>query len=202
VATLDDACDGMMRVSVVATGIDAVEGAQEPPAPRRTVADVVAEEARNNTTPSFESQRQPLVVEQPAPTPAAEPAPEPASRPDDTTSFSHSEPETGALNEAAPAPSPQFSPAPRRVETTDAVKQRLQDAVNRMPEDTPKPAAAAEGGRFAINSLIHRMTGGREEPYPERKEPSVNSGVDPDPVVEPEERDKAEIPAFLRRQAN
>jgi len=75
-----------------------------------------------------------------------------------------------------------------------------------LPSQVQKPAstaaAAAEGGRFAINSLIHRMTGGREEPYPERREPSVESSVDPDPVVEPEERDKAEIPAFLRRQAN
>ena len=200
-STLDDACDGMMRVSVVATGIDAVEGAQEPATPRRTVADVVAEEARSNTTPSFESQRQPLVVEQPEPKTAPAPMPSDALDP----KFAAPEPSASEMQEA-PAPVPQFSPAPRRVETTDAVKQRLQDAVARMPEDTTKPAstaaAAAEGGRFAINSLIHRMTGGREEPYPERREPSVESSVDPDPVVEPEERDKAEIPAFLRRQAN
>jgi len=196
-STLDDACDGMMRVSVVATGIDAIEGAQEPATPRRTVADVVAEEARNNTTPSFESQRQPLVVEKPE-TPTAPEAPTTPK-----TDFTHSEPNAGELHEASPAP--QFSPAPRRVETTDAVKQRLQEAVAKMPDDAPKPsgaAVAAEGGRFAINSLIHRMTGGREEPYPERKEPSVGSSVDPDPVVDQGERDKADIPAFLRRQAN
>ncbi len=208
-STLDDSCEGMMRVSVVATGIDAVEGAQEPATPRRTVADVVAEEARNNASPSFESQRQPLLVDQPVPAAEPEPAPAPAPRAEPEQSFSHSEPDTGALHQAAAgtaaaaagAAAPQFSPAPRRVESTDAVKQRLQDAVNRMPEDTPKPAAP-EGGRFAINSLIHRMTGGREEAYPERKEPSMDNSVDPDPVVEPEERDKADIPAFLRRQAN
>jgi len=199
-STLDDACDGMMRVSVVATGIDAVEGAQEPATPRRTVADVVAEEARSNTTPSFESQRQPLVVEQPTPAPVAETPVAPEAPKAD---FSHTEPAAGELHEATPAPT--FSPAPRRVETTDAVKQRLQDAVAKMPDDAPRPsgaAVAAEGGRFAINSLIHRMTGGREEPYPERQEPSVGSAVDPDPVEDQGERDKADIPAFLRRQAN
>ncbi len=200
-STLDDACEGLMRVSVVATGIDAVEGAQEPATPRRTVADVVAAEHAARTTPTFErAPREPLVVEQPE----VEAAPAPT--PEAPQTFSHSEPEAGALQEtAAQAPeAPQFSPAPRRVETSDAVKQRLQEAVSKMPDPSAGASAPAEdrSGRFAINSLIHRMTGGREEPYPERKEPSVSSAVDPDPVVDQGERDKADIPAFLRRQAN
>ncbi len=191
-STLDDSCEGLMRVSVVATGIDASDVEQEPITRQRTVADVVAEEARN--APSFESKREPLVVD--ATPAAAEAAPEPQP------AFQSPEPEVSALEESAPAP--QFSPAPRRVEATDAVKQRLQEAVAKMPDPSPENAAPTDdkSGRFAINSLIHRMTGGREEPYPERREPSLDRGVDPDPVVEPEERDKADIPAFLRRQAN
>ncbi len=200
-STLDDTCDGMMRVSVVATGIDASDVQQEPVSPRRTVADIVADEAR--TTPKFESQRAPLVVDQ-QPQQTQEAAPQAAPSEPPQSLFQQSEPEASELQESQQAV-PQFSPAPRRVETTDAVKQRLQDAVAKMPDATPSsPAAQAEdrSGRFAINSLIHRMTGGREEPYPERKEPSVNQAVDAEPVVDQEERDKADIPAFLRRQAN
>ena len=186
-STLDDTCDGLMRVSVVATGIDASEVEQAPITRQRTVADVVAEEARN--APSFESRREPLVVDPPKEEAAPEPKP----------AFDTSEPEVGHVQET-----PQFSPAPRRVEASEAVKQRLQEAVAKMPDptsETPNPVED-KSGRFAINSLIHRMTGGREEPFPERREPSLEHSVDPDPVVEPEERDKADIPAFLRRQAN
>jgi len=191
-STLDDSCEGMMRVSVVATGIDAADVAQEPPTPRRTVADVVAaEQAAKRAEPETQSMA--------APAPKADAAPEPAP------SFTHTPPPAQEMQE--PEVESQFAPAPRRVESTDAVKQRLQEAVSKMPESAPVATAAAAagaegGGRFAINSLIHRMTGGREEPYPERREPSVSSAVEPDPVVEPEERDKADIPAFLRRQAN
>ncbi|SDX96429.1 cell division protein FtsZ [Citreimonas salinaria] len=66
-STLDDSMQGMMRVSVVATGIDASEDVGETPVPRRRMA-------------------QPLpgatVEEQPAPAAAAEPAPayKPAAR--------------------------------------------------------------------------------------------------------------------------
>ena len=191
-STLDDACEGMMRVSVVATGIDASDVEQAPATPKRTVADVVAEEARNR--PTFESQRQPLVVD---PAPAAQPA-EPQTAP------ATQQPQEPQADQLAEQPAPQFSPAPRRVEATDAVKQRLQDAVAKMPEGISQSPAQADdkSGRFAINSLIHRMTGGRDEPYPERKEPSMDNAVDPDPIVDAEERDKADIPAFLRRQAN
>ncbi len=197
-STLDDACEGMMRVSVVATGIDASDVEQAPATPKRTVADVVAEEARNK--PTFESQRQPLIVD---PTPAPEPQPQPQAEVQSAPPAAQA-PHEPQAEHLAEQPTPQFSPAPRRVETTDAVKQRLQEAVEKMPDGSSQssPQAEDKSGRFAINSLIHRMTGGREEPYPERKEPSMDNNVDPDPVVDAEERDKADIPAFLRRQAN
>jgi len=206
-STLDDTCEGVMRVSVVATGIDAQDGIQETPVPRRSVADVaVATAASIEATAPVEPEVNQMEA---APEPAPAPVPEaaeyvaPAPAPQENSLFSEPEVEQPA---AAQEPVPTFAPAPRRVETTDAVKQRLRDAVNKQPDPEADGAPAVhgddKGGRFAINSLIHRMTGGREEPYPERREPSVDRGVEPDPVVDAEERDKVDIPAFLRRQAN
>jgi len=146
-STLDDSCEGMMRVSVVATGIDASDVAQEPPTPRRTVADVVAaEQAAKRSEPETHG----MV----APAPKAEATPEPAP------SFTHTPPPVQEMQE--PEVETQFAPAPRRVETTDAVKQRLQEAVSKMPESAPVATAAAAagaegGGRFAINSLMSQI---------------------------------------------
>jgi len=71
------------------------------------------------------------------------------------------------------------------------------------PVSQPHSADAApeRSSRFAINSLIHRMTGSRDEPtQEERQEPTMRS---PEALLEDQdERDKVEIPAFLRRQAN
>ena len=57
--------------------------------------------------------------------------------------------------------------------------------------------------RLTINSLIHKMTGqvGREQPSRRGVESEPHAGrVEPD--YEDTERERADIPAFLRRQAN
>ncbi|MFO6463914.1 cell division protein FtsZ [Jannaschia sp. KMU-145] len=75
-STLDTAMEGTMRVSVVATGIDVAEGANEAPMPRRRLSEATApvqaqQAAAAAVTP--EPAPQPLTLEQPAPMP--EPAP-------------------------------------------------------------------------------------------------------------------------------
>ena len=195
-STLDDTCEGMMRVSVVATGIDAREVSQEPPAPRRSVANAaVAVEQVAETAPAQQTSSN--ILDDTAEHVSSE------LEADKTSLFASQEIEEDVPQIEEPSV-PTFAPAPRRVEATDAVKERLQAAVNNVPSAEASQSRGGEerSGRFAINSLIHKMTGGREEPYPERREPSLDSGVDPDPVVDQEERDKVDIPAFLRRQAN
>jgi hypothetical protein len=65
------------------------------------------------------------------------------------------------------------------------------------------PSRAPErAGRLTINSLIHRMTGqvGREEtPLRPRAGEAAPAAA---PTNEDSERERADIPAFLRRQAN
>ena len=62
-------------------------------------------------------------------------------------------------------------------------------------------------GRLTINSLIHKMTGqvGREQPAPRRTaepDPSPRAAHVGEPAYEDNERERVDIPAFLRRQAN
>ena len=59
-------------------------------------------------------------------------------------------------------------------------------------------------GRLTINSLIHKMTGqvGREQPAQRRGAESEPRAGQIEPDYEDTERERVDIPAFLRRQAN
>ncbi|MFO7855928.1 MAG: cell division protein FtsZ, partial [Paracoccaceae bacterium] len=77
--------------------------------------------------------------------------------------------------------------------------------VRPAPQTAPQAGAqpdhdpGGERGRFGINSLIGRMTGGQGgAQHPRAAEPSLRRGGE-DPAEADRQR---EIPAFLRRQAN
>lgn len=146
-STLDPSMEGMMRVSVVATGIDAAP-AQEIPVPRRSMAEPLkaaapapapVEPARPALTVTS---TQPVTMAQPAPQPVApQPAPQqvaqqpmpapqqPAAQPVyDRTLF-----ETPVA--AAPAPAPQPMPAPQPQQFSDELP---------PPAYQPRPAATRE----------------------------------------------------------
>jgi cell division protein FtsZ len=78
---------------------------------------------------------------------------------------------------------------------------RLRAAVNKVPAaSAPVPGGAPlQGDRrgFGINSLIGRMTGHEGRPLQASRQ---GEPVAPDEA--PEEDERIEIPAFLRRQAN
>ena len=220
-STLDPAMDGLMRVSVVATGIDANEGAAEMPVPRRSMARPLEQ------APRVEEQAEPVPAAAPAPAPqtaqraaAPEPQPEPEEEPTLFAGFEPSRaggeqpqmvdedtmPQTAYRSDApafqSDAPRPAGSPSPEAL-------QRLQAAVRRTPTADPRaaraPEPAQEKPRFGINSLINRMTGQPGEPAPRpqagfRQQPQLRQPVE-DEAVSPEQ-EKIEIPAFLRRQAN
>jgi cell division protein FtsZ len=65
----------------------------------------------------------------------------------------------------------------------------------------PAPQAERPSSRLTINSLIHKMTGqvGREQPPRRENEPRAAQA---EPDYEDTERERVDIPAFLRRQAN
>jgi cell division protein FtsZ len=219
-STLDPEMAGMMRVSVVATGIDAVAKSGAMPLPRRALAEPVAAPA----------------AAAPAPRPAPQPAPEPVAQ---VPSFADAQaaeaerdalfaepvagpaevPQPAALQRTAPFGQPKFEHAPdgarRPGDPSPEALRRLQAAVQNVPKAPPmmRPAAPApreaeRTSRLTINSLIHKMTGqvGREQAAP-RPRPA-ETGFETRPAqpsaqdYEDSERERVDIPAFLRRQAN
>ena len=240
-STLDTDMGGRMRVSVVATGIDASASRLEPPMPRRSMnaPGRVDEQPQRVSAPqpspvsrTVAPQAQP-VARQPAPQPA--PAPRPAPEPfAEERSFEprsyHQEPEI-----ADDLPPPASRPTPAPVQRAEPVAEAAPSS--RPAPGTPTPEAlarlramanraaesqrgAAQGGaaapqgekpRFGINSLINRMTGqpAGEGPAPAPAPAAAAGGAAPAQRPQPRyeaqpeaEQERADIPAFLRRQAN
>lgn len=221
-STLDASMEGMMRVSVVATGIDAGVAAAEVPAPRRRLAEPLQPAAQPAAVVEA-----PVVAEAPVAAPvrpepslfdgyapqAAEPAQEEASDDLPPPAYRPQQPayRTAPVGQsfdgdpaAFVAPRPRAPGAP-----SDEAMARLQAAVNKAPQPAaPAPAArpVAEKPRMGLGSLINRMTGHGYEPVaergaqPARQQPPVTSYEE---EAEPDaEQERIEIPAFLRRQAN
>ncbi|MBK5932896.1 cell division protein FtsZ [Rhodovulum imhoffii] len=212
-STLDPEMDGKMRVSVVATGIDASTDMQETPVPRRRLAEPLrpAETVAESVTEDPE-----LVGEEPAFRPEPE---EPSFFPE-----LESEPAAAFVEPAVQAQDDDLPPPAYRPEPQEAVRApgtpspealaRLQKAVSKVPNpgtyNTPQavpdlPEKAADRPRFGIGSLINRMAGHGHETHDRnsqamRRQPPVYGFDDEE---EPEAEDeRIEIPAFLRRQAN
>ena len=222
-STLDPSMEGKMRVSVVATGIDAIARTMESPAPRRSMAAPLAPAAE--ATPAQEA---PVMVEAAAPVaaertlfedldvpaqpatyaPAAVDAPAQQTATNDLPPPAYTPRPEPTLSEAdsfvaprAPAPG---TPSPEALA-------RLQAAVGRVPNGNTQPQSARPAAaptevdkpRFGINSLINRMTGAQADAGAQqggRAQPQVTAlHQEPD---QDEDQDKIEIPAFLRRQAN
>ncbi|MDE0589211.1 cell division protein FtsZ [Halocynthiibacter sp. C4] len=230
-STLDTEMEGTMRVSVVATGIDTVEGEAQKPAPRRGLAKPLepgealqqdadqggeeepnlfnspAEEAEPAPAPSFFTPQ-----EEVAQAPETDELPAPAYQPEVAQPAAPVEAERETAEFVAPKPLPAGTPSPEAVA-------RLQAAVAKAPSSgLARPAAQApqqpaqeqeKAPRFGINSLINRMTGHSHEEAPRaatpvRQQPPVQSqeaAPDYESEVDPEQ-ERIDIPAFLRRQAN
>ncbi|WP_281825758.1 cell division protein FtsZ [Jannaschia rubra] len=218
-STLDPAMEGVMRVSVVATGIDA-RATTEAPMPRRRLSETGA--------PAVEAK--PAAA---APQAAPEPAPAAARVEPSTPSFFDAvdqeqaeEAEAadqffGSPTAADDLPPPAYTPAPPQpvVHAAEApaaftaprpsgapspeAMERLRAAVlnGERREAPPRPSAAPQGdagARFGIGSLINRMTGTAGDTPVQRP---AAAPVAPAAQQQPED-ERIEIPAFLRRQAN
>jgi cell division protein FtsZ len=188
-STLDDNMSGRMRVSVVATGIDASENAGDVPVPRRSMS---------HPLPTQTVAPAPAPAARPEPTPVAAQAPEP-----EPTLFDQREPaepvlsrefdeviEEPASDDGLPLPAyrPQmaeFRPAPDTIEAdpqdfvaprspapgtpSPATLDRLKAAAARQRAEAEQAAQhqaapAEEKPRFSVNTLIGRMTGHAEQP--------------------------------------
>ncbi|WP_299817105.1 cell division protein FtsZ [uncultured Jannaschia sp.] len=212
-STLDPAMEGVMRVSVVATGIDAIASRDADPLPRRRLSEPTARHEAK-AEPAHEPE---------APAVAASAEPEP-SKPSFFDAVDQQEAEESEVAEAFVSdraddlPPPAYRPAPVApvAEAAEAAvpfrpsrpaatpspetMERLRAAVlngERRPNPEPRqPAPAENHARFGFGSLIHRMTGTGADMPAQR-----SAAVAPAPKADPED-ERIEIPAFLRRQAN
>ena len=225
-STLDTAMEGVMRVSVVATGIDAVDVNTEMPVPRRSMAEplqqtVALEEAtKEQATPAFAAsevtepsffdtaQSAEQVQSESVSDTATDEIPTPAYRPEmsdlQAELQSIEAEETEAEQYVAPQSPSAGAPSPEAMA-------RLQAAVNNVPKHNTQerpaqePTSVVEKSRFGINSLINRMTGHGDEAQEQkqqshRQQPTVQRH---EGEAEADgEQERIEIPAFLRRQAN
>ena len=219
-STLDPEMAGQMRVSVVATGIDAAapvrRDADAAPRRRRAAGGARASAAaspRRRRSPSRRravARRRASPTASPPRTSARRSSPSPRRR-------AAPVPQPGGPQRTAPYGQPKFERRPRRRapagEPSPEALRRLQAAVQNVPKAqpmvrpaAPEPRERERHSRLTINSLIHRMTGqvGREQaaapPAPPKREP--RPAPQPRAELRRTERERVDIPAFLRRQAN
>ncbi|HLI12687.1 MAG TPA: cell division protein FtsZ [Alphaproteobacteria bacterium] len=217
-STFDEALNGRVRVSVVATGIDAAIAQQpkparpvlvsERPAPRVAAAATAGEAIRVLRAAAAESH--PAPVPQPVEAtaaPAIPPTPQPAplsAAPVGTVSAARTAATGPAISESLPLDQPFL--APRPLDRAAPADIAAPAPVAAEPAATPaaEPRKAKRG-----YSLFKRVTGSvrsHAEPQPEPAsliQPRLG-GLDPSdrlPMSKGED-DLLEIPAFLRRQAN
>lgn len=218
-STLDESMESDMRVSVVATGIDAFGSTETvQPVRRPTAAPLRLDE-----------------VNEPAPQ-AAAPAPEPEAEkmeePDAFADTFFAKVDAVAEDDGLPPPAYQpeaedaapmrleveddeefVAPQPRKIgETSPETLSRLQRAATRsssaekaeaalrlQPDQEVEPTRKGLG----LNNLINRMAGAdAEEKAAERKQPPLFADDDQPAEPKASEDSDIEIPAFLRRQAN
>ena len=206
-STMDPSMEGTMRVSVVATGIEATAPSTSSDGtlplesytpPQQPEAQVPREEEPQSPIAASDGD---MNAADPAYSDPAADVPPPAYQPED-----HDFEEIEAMIEDDDYPQTKHNEvaAPPRL-SEDAKQQtleRLRAAVEasreRRSQQDPAPEAAQGGGRFAIGSLISRMKGSAEED--QRMEPSMFENPNPPPASD--SQTDIEMPAFLRRQAN
>lgn len=207
-ATKDPSMEGKIRVSVVATGIDAEESAatHTTNVSRRTEA--VAEAPKEADL--FEKAEVDILPEvAAAPAEHVMEAPEPISFEDEALS---------TQQEADVAATSAEDPREMVLARMQQAAATAQPAAPVYKEEAPS-AAPERQSRFGIDSMIRRMSGGsdtrtpiasrEEKPRPvqiHERSPGEQEVAKPASVQEPRlndvERERVDIPAFLRRQAN
>jgi cell division protein FtsZ len=219
-STLDPEMAGQMRVSVVATGIDATARSEAMPLPKRTLVEPAAAAARPAAAASA-----PMPMPAPAAPVYAEPPRGPSFADHHVAEAERAElfaeaqaemPQPAPLERTAPYGAPKLGDDPRRPgEPSPEALRRLQAAVQNVPKAqpmvrpvAPQPREPERSSRLTINSLIHKMTGqvGREQSALRPRSPEPDLEPRPAQIAgagyEESERERVDIPAFLRRQAN
>nr|WP_111297892.1 cell division protein FtsZ [Paracoccus saliphilus] len=230
-STLDPDMDGTIRVSVVATGIDAAAAVAEVPSPRRSMAAPLTQNPQVSAPAAQDEAPMPprrtaAQVEAQHSVPPHAPAarheddmPQPAYQPKDSarqTAVRIDDDASAFVAPRAPGATRPGQPAPE-------VMDRLRRAVdNHGQGNRPAPQPQADTSRVqsrmsGLGRMLERMAGHGDQPPAAKPGASsiaerVNERVavrarqqdsDFDDLASPDSaQDNVEIPAFLRRQAN
>lgn len=198
-STLDTELEGKMRVSVVATGIDAGEISQSfnesQMQETELVSDQIVEQADQNL-----SLEEPLVAKTQEIFDQIDNEISSDISTDQPLVADNDYKEENGLQAASVAASFQEPSGIPTAETLERLRAAVlkENTESPMPQNTEQPSEI-ERPKFGISSLISRMSRseGSDISSEPRKEPNFNSTDDDN-----SEQDKIEVPAFLRRQAN
>jgi len=191
-STLDTAMNGKMRVSVVATGIDAVVSNAETPLPRRSMAQPLTQQPAIEETAAA-----PAPVQTPAPMMAAAPAAVAAQRPVAQAPVQQDPVEQNLFAEPAPAPAP-APVAPRQELAADDLPP---PAYQPQPEVAPQAAPDMAAGRAApgtptpealarLQAAVSRAPAGQE---------TAPVAASPAPAMQDEEKSRFGINSLINR---
>ncbi|MGP9805600.1 cell division protein FtsZ [Paracoccus sp. NSM] len=225
-STLDPDMDGSIRVSVVATGIDAGAAVAEVPSPRRSMAAPLTQNPSltqkdaeepvppRRTAPAAEAPRAPVAAPQAPEARVEDDMPQPAYQPKEAPRANAVRIEDDASAFVAPrAPRP-GQPAP---EVMDRLRRAVENHGQASRPAAPQPQAQQPNSRMSgLGRMLERMAGhggeGAAKPPASSIAERVSERVavrarqqeaDFDDLASPDNaQDNVEIPAFLRRQAN
>ncbi|MBM1557364.1 cell division protein FtsZ [Sulfitobacter mediterraneus] len=191
-STMDDTLGGMMRVSVVATGIDAVEVNTDIPVPRRSMSAPLTPQTVAEEAPVEVAEETPMVAEAAQAedqAPLFEDLDVQRAAEEEQVDHLFAEESTDADDLPPPAYQPQVAafeprqeesleaepdtfvaprapapgtPSPEALARLRAAAQKAAPEQQQAPAAAPQAAPQAEKPRFGINSLINRMTGHAE----------------------------------------
>ncbi len=224
-STLDPDMDGSIRVSVVATGIDAAASVAEVPATRRSMAEPLTQNPAVSQKVETAPQQDDLPPRRVAP-PLTQPA-APAARIEDdmpAPAYQRKEPAQPAMlnvKEDAGFIAPRAPQGASRGQASPETLERLRRAVEhkgerqQAPAPQPQEPARPQSRMAGLGRMLERMAGHADhsaKPPAASISERVNERVavrarqqetDFDDLASPDSaQDNVEIPAFLRRQAN
>jgi cell division protein FtsZ len=224
-STLDPDMDGSIRVSVVATGIDAAASVAEVPATRRSMAEPLTQNPAVSQKVETAPQQDDLPPRRVAP-PLTQPA-APAARVEDempAPAYQRKEPAQPAMlnvKEDAGFIAPRAPQGASRGQASPETLERLRRAVEhkgerqQAPAPQPQEPARPQSRMAGLGRMLERMAGHADhsaKPPAASISERVNERVavrarqqetDFDDLASPDSaQDNVEIPAFLRRQAN
>ena len=204
-STLDTELEGKMRVSVVATGIEAEEISRSTLEKSTETSILAVEEVVEDTGQNL-SLEEPIVAKTQAIFDEVD-SEILVSRELDQPSIQENQ---GLMANSRSAETleiqSQSSPGVPSPETLARLKEAVtkdSDEKSRLP--TSEENSVTERAKFGISSLISRMSRSEtvgSEAGVSRKEPNINSGITEESEFDDLEQEKIEVPAFLRRQAN